>query len=127
MLNAKNTALKLVNYSSRNSIFKLRLSSDSNQLLFYLLGISCFLSTIKLIKILKFNRNILFFSSLLKICSIKLSNLSFTFISILFAYIQLMYLLYNDQTKEFRSFSSSSMTVFNILSNYITFLAIYLY
>ena len=118
MFQTKNYALKLVSYSNRNSIFKLRLLSDSNQLLFYLLGICCFLSTIKFIKILKFNRKILFFSSLLKVCFSKLFNLCFIFISILFAYIQLMYLLYNVETKEFKTFSSSTMTVFNILSNY---------
>ncbi len=119
MYNTRKNALNLVRYSNRNSIFELRLLSDSNQLLFYLLAICCFLSTIKFIRILSnLNEKILFFSSLLKVCFTKLFNLSFIFISILFAYIQLMYLLYNDQTKEFKSFSSSTMTVFNILSNY---------
>jgi len=118
MLKTKNDALNYVKYSNRNSILKFRFLADSNQLLITLLSLSCFFSTIKFIKILRFNRQINFFTSLFKICFFKLFNMCFIFLIVLFAYIQLMYLLYIDQTKEFRSFASSSMAVFSTLSKY---------
>ncbi len=44
-----------------------------------------------------------------------MANFSFIFFAFLFAFIQLMYLSFNDQVKDFKSFTTSMMTVFNIL------------
>ncbi len=42
-------------------------------------------------------------------------NFSFIFLVFLFAFIQIMYFSFNDQVKDFKSFTTSIMTVFNIL------------
>ena len=44
-----------------------------------------------------------------------MTNFSFIFLVFLFAFIQIMYLSFNDQVKDFKSFTTSIMTVFNIL------------
>ncbi len=44
-----------------------------------------------------------------------MTNLSCIFLVFLFAFIQIIYLAFNDQVKDFKSFTTSIMTVFNIL------------
>ena len=44
-----------------------------------------------------------------------MTNCCFIFLVFLFAFIQIMYLSFNDQVKDFKSFTTSIMTVFNIL------------
>jgi polycystin 1L2 len=87
----------------------------SNNLLISLLALTCFFSSIKFIKLFRFNKKVLFFSKVFKNCINNMSNFSIIFFAFLFAFIQIMYLSFNDQVKDFKSFTTSMMTVFNIL------------
>jgi hypothetical protein len=87
----------------------------SNYRLISLLALTCFFSTIKFIKLFRFSKKVLFFSKVFKKCLINMSNFSFIFFAFLFAFIQIIYLSFNDQVKDFKSFTTSMMTVFNIL------------
>ena len=103
--------------TNRYSIMKFRQLNDKIQILIIILSFNCLLSTIKLIRILKFNIKIFIFSKMLKSCFNNLFNCCFIFIIFMFAFIQLMYLLFNenDVNNDFKSFTSSIMTVFNML------------
>ena len=87
----------------------------SNNLLIILLALTCFFSSIKFIRLFRFSKKIIFFSKVFKNCLNNMANFSFIFLVFLFAFIQIMYLSFNDQVKDFKSFTTSMMTVFNIL------------
>ena len=87
----------------------------SNNLLIILLALTCFFSSIKFIRLFRFSKKIIFFSKVFKNSLNNMANFSFIFLVFLFAFIQIMYLSFNDQVKDFKSFTTSMMTVFNIL------------
>jgi polycystin 1L2 len=107
--------LDLISQSQGYSYLNFQGLIISNYLLIYLLALSCFFSTIKFIKLFRFNKKVLFFSKVFKKCLNNMANFSFIFLVFLFAFIQIMYLSFNDQVKDFKSFTTSMMTVFNIL------------
>ena len=92
----------------------------SNKLLNYLLTFACFFSTIKFIRLFRFIKKVQFFSRVYKKCLINMINFSIIFLVFVFAFIQLMYLSFNDQTKDFRSFSASIVSVFKLLIRKLT-------
>jgi len=105
----------IINRNNRYSIMKFRQLNDKIQILIVILSLNCLLSTIKLIRILKFNMKIFVFTKMLKSCFNNLFNCCFIFLIFMFAFIQLMYLLFNNNVNDFKSFLSSIMTVFNML------------
>ncbi len=107
--------LDLISQSKGYSYINFQGLIISNYLLISLLSLTCFFSTIKFIKLFRFNKKILFFSKVFKKCLNNMTNFSFIFLVFLFAFIQIMYLSFNDQVKDFKSFTTSIMTVFNIL------------
>jgi hypothetical protein len=108
-------SLNLISQSQGYSYLNFQGLSISNNLLISFLALTCFFSTIKFIKLFRFNQKVLFFSKVFKKCVNNMANFSFIFFAFLFAFIQLMYLSFNDQVKDFKSFTTSMMTVFNIL------------
>jgi polycystin 1L2 len=108
-------SLNLINQSQGYSYLNFQGLLISNNLLISFLALTCFFSTIKFIKLFRFNQKVLFFSKVFKKCVNNMANFSFIFFAFLFAFIQLMYLSFNDQVKDFKSFTTSMMTVFNIL------------
>ena len=107
--------LDLISQSQGYSYLNFQGLIISNYLLIYLLALTCFFSTIKFIKLFRFNKKVLFFSKVFKNCLNNMANFSFIFLVFLFAFVQIMYLSFNDQVKDFKSFTTSMMTVFNIL------------
>jgi len=107
--------LDLISQSKGYSYINFQGLIISNYLLISLLSLTCFFSTIKFIKLFRFNKKVLFFSKVFKKCLNNMANFSFIFFAFLFAFIQIMYLSFNDQVKDFKSFTTSMMTVFNIL------------
>jgi polycystin 1L2 len=108
-------SLNLISQSQGYSYLNFQGLLISNNLLISFLALTCFFSTIKFIKLFRFNQKVLFFSKVFKKCVNNMANFSFIFFAFLFAFIQLMYLSFNDQVKDFKSFTTSMMTVFNIL------------
>jgi hypothetical protein len=108
-------SLNLISQSQGYSYLNFQGLLISNNLLISFLALTCFFSTIKFIKLFRFNQKVLFFSKVFKKCVNNITNFSFIFFAFLFAFIQLMYLSFNDQVKDFKSFTTSMMTVFNIL------------
>jgi polycystin 1L2 len=107
--------LDLISQSQGYSYINFQALTISNNLLIILLALTCFFSSIKFIRLFRFSKKILFFSKVFKNCLNNMANFSFIFLVFLFAFIQIMYLSYNDQIKDFKSFTTSIMTVFNIL------------
>jgi polycystin 1L2 len=107
--------LDLISQSKGYSYINFQGLIISNNLLIILLSLTCFFSTIKFIKLFRFNKKIHFFSKVFKNCLNNMTNLSCIFLVFLFAFIQIIYLAFNDQVKDFKSFTTSIMTVFNIL------------
>jgi polycystin 1L2 len=108
-------SLDLISQTQGYSYINFQGLTISNNLLIILLALSCFFSSIKFIRLFRFNKKILFFSKVFKKCLNNMTNFSFIFLVFLFAFIQIMYLSFNDQVKDFKSFTTSIMTVFNIL------------
>ena len=92
----------------------------SNKILIYLLASTCFFSTIKFIRLFRFIKKVQFFSRVYKKCLINMTNFSIIFLVFVFAFTQLMFLSFNDQTKDFRSFSASIVSVFKLLIRKLT-------
>jgi polycystin 1L2 len=107
--------LDLISQSQGYSYINFQGLIISNNLLIILLSLTCFFSTIRFIKLFRFNKKILFFSKVFKNCLNNMTNFSFIFLVFFFAFIQIMYLTFNDQVKDFKSFTTSIMTAFNIL------------
>jgi polycystin 1L2 len=107
--------LDLISQSQGYSYINFQGLIISSYLLISFLALTCFFSSIKFIKLFRFNQKVLFFSKVFKKCVNNMSNFSFIFFAFLFAFIQLMYLSYHSQVKDFKSFTTSMMTVFNIL------------
>jgi polycystin 1L2 len=108
-------SLDLISQTQGYSYINFQGLTISNNLLIILLALSCFFSSIKFIRLFRFNKKILFFSKVFKKCLNNMINFSFIFLVFLFAFIQIMYFSFNDQVKDFKSFTTSIMTVFNIL------------
>ena len=113
--NNKQKSLDLISQSQGYSYVNFQGLIISNNLLINLLALTCFFSSIKFIKLFRFNKKVLFFSKVFKKCLNNIANFSFILLVFLFAFIQIMYLSFNDQVKDFKSFTTSMMTVFNIL------------
>ena len=113
--NNQQKSLDLISQSQGYSYINFQALTISNNLLIILLALTCFFSSIKFIRLFRFSKKILFFSKVFKNCLNNMANFSFIFLVFLFAFIQIMYLSFNDQIKDFKSFTTSIMTVFNIL------------
>ena len=72
-----------------------------NLLLGYMLGLVLFLSNIKFLKLLRFNRRMGILSSTIRSCSIDLLNFFFMFLSVFFAFAAVFYLIFCHRLRNY--------------------------
>jgi len=96
--------LKLLNIfakSGGNAYMKFQVVAYWNEVLLYMLGLLVFWSTIKFIKLLRFNKVMSLLGSTLKYASKSLLYFSIMFLIIFFSFMQFFYLTYNSLFKTF--------------------------
>ena len=94
---------------------KLQRVNECNQTLTYSLGVCASLSTIKFLKLLRFNCNIALVGATLRRCLAELVSFSLVFFTIWFALVQLMYLMFGDKLAGFASLMSTMSTAFAMM------------
>ena len=86
-----------------------------NQILTYSMGLCSSLSSIKFMKMLRFDKNIAFLGLTLKNCFGELVSFSLVFLIIWFAFVQVMYLVYGTYLFGYSSIVKSMETAFQVL------------
>jgi polycystin 1L2 len=94
---------------------KLQYVNEWNQILTYLLGISCALSTIKFLKLFRFNRKIYSLVLTLKFSVQELFWFSIIFLVIFMAFVQVQYLILYERVFGYQSFIKAMATSFQIM------------
>jgi len=93
--------------SGGNAYMKFQVVAYWNEVLLYMLGLLVFWSTMKFIKLLRFNKVMSLLGSTLKYASKSLLYFSIMFLLLFFAFMQFFYLTYNSL---FRTFSTIVLT-----------------
>ena len=93
---------------------KLQKVNEYNQVLTYCLGLCASLGSIKSLKMLRFNKNISILGWTLKISFVELSSFSLIFFVIWIAFVQLMYLVFNNTIGGYSSLTKSMGTAFQV-------------
>ena len=107
---------------------KLQKVNDCNQTLTYSLGLCSTFGTLKILKMIQFNRNIALLSSTLRRCFRELMSFSFIFFILYTAFVQLMYLIFSSNMPGYSSFVKSMESAFLIMlgkSNALDFIQAY--
>jgi hypothetical protein len=86
---------------------KLQKVNDCNQTLTFSLGVCSALGTIKILKMLQFNRNISLLSATLRRCFSELASFTLFFFLLWFSFVQLMYFIYGSHLRGFASLIKS--------------------
>ena len=107
----------VLDFISMNSIKYMNLSSLTgwNELLGMILALCSFLVTIKLIKLLRFNKKISYLTLTIKNSSKDLVSFMIVFFILYSAYVQLMYIFFNEKTLGYATFTKSMVTNFLII------------
>jgi len=100
--------LDIFSKSGGNAYMKFQVVAYWNEVLLYMLGLLVFWSTIKFIKLLRFNKVMSLLGSTLKYASTSLLYFSVMFFLLFFAFIQFFYMTYSSQ---FRTFSTIVLTI----------------
>lgn len=93
--------------SGGNAYMKFQVVAYWNEVLLYMFGLLVFWSTMKFIKLLRFNKVMSLLGSTLKYASHSLFYFSIMFLLLFFAFVQFFYLTYNSL---FRTFSTIVLT-----------------
>jgi len=107
---------------------KLQRVNNCNQTLTFSLGLCSTFGTLKILKMLQFNKNIFLLSSTLRRCFGELTTFTFVFFLIWIAFVQLFYLIYGSQSIGYSSFIKSMESAFLTMigkSNATDFIQIY--
>lgn len=83
----------------------------------WMLAFCTFLSGLRFLKLLRFNRNMAYLSLVLRSSFVELVLFSISFIIMFLAFTQLMYLIFYDKLSEYRSFSESLISSFLMMLN----------
>lgn len=107
----------LLNRIAKNSIQYTNMSSLTgwNNTLAVFLSLCTFIATIKLIRLLRFNKKLSYLTTTIKNCSKDLVPFMVVFLVMWLAYVQLMYIFYYEKTAGFGSFTRSMVTNFLII------------
>jgi len=116
--NNKNNALSFIQQTKGHAYLRLQHINNSYQILIICLAFALFFSIIKLIKVLRFNKKILYFIEIFKTVSFDLIFFSIGLFIGWFAFVQLMYLIINTQIMGFKSMTASIMSGLVILNGY---------
>ena len=107
----------LMNDVAKYKITYTNLSSLSgwNSTLSVFLALCTFIATLKLIRLLRFNKKLSYLTTTVRNCSKDLTSFMIVFIILWLAYVQLMYIFYYEKTLGFASFVKSMVTNFLII------------
>ena len=94
---------------------KLQRVNECNQTLTFSLGFCVFFATLKVLKMLRFSRNIANLGSTLKLCLSELISFSILFFIVWFAFVQLMCLFSNSDMESYSSLTRSMQSAFQII------------
>jgi polycystin 1L2 len=114
-LRAAQVVLDFFKQTAGYGYMKLQNVNETNQILTYSLGLCATLGTIKFLKMLRFNRNIAYLAMTLKFCFHELVFSCMAFFLIWIAFVQLMYLIYNNNLNEYASLSKSMGSAFQTI------------
>jgi hypothetical protein len=102
-------------YNESLPFINLQLVSNWNDIMGFCLAFTTCLGTLKFMKILRFNRRISMLSLTLKRCFSKLIAFGALFLIVYMAFVQLMYLIFGEQTLGFSTILKSMETCFKIM------------
>jgi len=114
-LSAANQVLNFFKNTGGYGYIKLQHVNNYNQILTYCLGLCASLSSIKSLKMLRFNKNISILGLTLKECFVELISFSFVFFIVWIAFVQAMYILFNNNLSGYISLTKSMSTAFEIM------------
>ena len=112
------TAQEVLDFFKRTNGFgyiKLQRVNDCNQTLTFSLGLCSTFGTLKILKMIQFNRSIALLSATLRRCCVELMSFSFLFFLIYIAYVQLMFLIFGSQLRGYSSFIKTMESAFLIM------------
>ena len=114
-LEAANTVMSFFKRTGGYGYIKLQQVKDYDQILTYSLGLCASIGSIKLLKMLRFNQNISILGITLKECFAELASFSFVFLIIWISFVQIMYLLFNQNLRGYMSIIKSMESAFEIM------------
>jgi hypothetical protein len=94
---------------------RLQTLSDYNVQLTYSLGMCVFFTTLKILKILRFNKSISILGLTLKNCFSELASFSIVFFVVWFSFVQLMFLLYGNDLQGYSSLLKTMASSFQVM------------
>jgi polycystin 1L2 len=112
---AGNKVLDFFKETSGYGYYKLQYVAFWNETLRYCLAFCAALGTLKFLKLLRFNKRISFLSSTIKHSAKELIAFAFMFFIIWCAFVQLMYLFFQDKTIGFSTFIRAMTTCLEIM------------
>ena len=110
-----NNVLSFFKTTGGYSYIKLQNVNDNNQTLTNCLGLCASISTIKLLKMLRFNQNISILGITLKQCFEELVSFSFVFLVIWISFVQIMYLIFNQNLEGYLSITKTMESTFEMM------------
>ncbi len=114
----KNCSLKLIEQTSGYSYLRLQGLAYATQMLIIMLSFCCLFTSIKFIKMFRFNRRILIFSVIFEKSTYELINFGVIFFITYFAFIQMLHLIMIKKISEFKTLLSSMIAGFALLIGY---------
>lgn len=114
-LRVTNSLLKQFETSKGLAYIKFQYAASWNELLSYVVGWLVFLTTLKFLRLLRFNRRMSLLGSTLRESRKDLGLFAIMFSIIFFAYIHLFYLLFSRYLLDYKSIISAAETNLNLL------------
>ena len=97
---------------NNNNIINMQYISSISEILRNMLGFCSALGTIRFLKLLRFNKQISYFSTVFKISLGEIFSLILIFLILLSSFAQLLYLILNNQSIKYATFIKSLTTLF---------------
>ena len=114
-LNALHDLQNQLSNNTLQSYINMSTLCNQNETLGILLAFCSFIATIKLIRLLRFEKTLEYLIKTFKVCMNELISFLVVFILIWLSYVQLMYLIYNQYDNNFRSLIKSMETSFLLI------------
>ena len=99
----------------QQSFINFQYTSTCDILLSYFLGFAAFFASLRFIKILRFNKRVVVFLQAFKTSIGELSSFAVVFLITWLSFVQVFYLILNNETLQFSSFQKSMATCFQII------------
>jgi hypothetical protein len=112
---AANVVLDFFRTTGGYGYIKLQTVNGYNQVLTYCLGLCASIGAIKLLKMLRFNQNLTILGLTLKRCFVELASFSMVFFIIWISFVQIMYLIFNQNLEDYSSLIKSMASAFEIM------------